>query len=574
MALRILLRGISGGVEGWNWESPSTSTLRVGRVDTLELVLSDSSASRRHAEFRLTENGWMLADLGSTNGTYRNGTRLGKEEVPIISSDIVRFGNVVFVVNIPPVLENRIGIVPVESFPIPDGVAESLSAIPSVPSFGDSDNPTFCDVAPPKPGGHPPLWRLRLSGNRPLATPAIANGRLFVGGGFGSHEFYAFAADTGQQLWRYDTKDDGPTAAIVEDGLVAFNTESCELEVVTVDGIPVWKKWLGDPLTSMPAAANGRVFIVFPDSKGDRCHYLACFQMRTGEEVWRQPVNGAAITAPVLAEGNVIVTTLDGALCCFHQDSGSHLWNADRNATSSPSIWRGRCYFSRRRWDSIQNECMSSSPSMMYGEFHDFEKTWQRADYLDYSKRQSLSDAEAMSQTLDGSVGFQTSKGDVDTNQSQVNLGQGTVAGLWSFQGSRPFFHRDDLYCCMGDSVLCLNPSTSRTVWKTKVIQGNNQLFDHVLTPPILVNGKVFVGTSFGEIACLCAHSGEWLWREIIGEPITFQPAVAQGRMYIPTSNGSLYCLETGDEKDDGWLMWGGTAAHNGADLAREEIIC
>ena len=102
-------------------------------------------------------------------------------------------------------------------------------------------------------------WKVSVPGRRPLATPALADGRLFLGGGFGSFDFYAFDSLTGSVLWQYQTEDDGPTAAVVQDGFVAFNTESCELEVVTVEGRPVWKKWLGDPLMSMPAIADGRV---------------------------------------------------------------------------------------------------------------------------------------------------------------------------------------------------------------------------------------------------------------------------------------------------------------------------
>jgi hypothetical protein len=49
-----------------------------------------------------------------------------------------------------------------------------------------------------------------------------------------------------------------------------------------------------------------------------------------------------------------------------------------------------------------------------------------------------------------------------------------------------------------------------------------------------------------------------------LGEPILFQPAVACGRVYAATHAGSLYCLETGDPKDDGWLMWGAGPEHNG----------
>src|SRR5262249_22084711 len=103
------------------------------------------------------------------------------------------------------------------------------------------------------PDGRITGWKTTIPGRRPLATPAVADGKVFLGGGFGSHEFYALDADTGALAWQYHTKDDGPTAAVVAGGLVAFNTESCELEVLTVAGQPVWKKWLGDPLMSMPA---------------------------------------------------------------------------------------------------------------------------------------------------------------------------------------------------------------------------------------------------------------------------------------------------------------------------------
>src|ERR1019366_7378979 len=36
-------------------------------------------------------------------------------------------------------------------------------------------------------------WKITIPGNRPLASPAIAEGKVFVGGGFGSREFLAVA---------------------------------------------------------------------------------------------------------------------------------------------------------------------------------------------------------------------------------------------------------------------------------------------------------------------------------------------------------------------------------------------
>jgi outer membrane protein assembly factor BamB len=84
-------------------------------------------------------------------------------------------------------------------------------------------------------------WLIEIPGNRPIATPAYWQGMLFVGGGYGSYEFYAFDAKTGKLIWKVKTKDDGPTAAVVEDGLVAFNTESCTVMVLDAKtGKLVW----------------------------------------------------------------------------------------------------------------------------------------------------------------------------------------------------------------------------------------------------------------------------------------------------------------------------------------------
>jgi predicted component of type VI protein secretion system len=48
----------------------------VGRDLTADIVISDSEVSRKHAHFTLTQGGYVLEDLGSTNGTIVNGDRL------------------------------------------------------------------------------------------------------------------------------------------------------------------------------------------------------------------------------------------------------------------------------------------------------------------------------------------------------------------------------------------------------------------------------------------------------------------------------------------------------------------
>src|SRR3954468_23290592 len=85
----IRLRGISDDIKGKVWESDSL--LRAGRLGSLEIVLDDSSVSRRHAEVRFqAPQGWLVKDLESTNGTYLNGQKVGGER-PVKQRDIVQF---------------------------------------------------------------------------------------------------------------------------------------------------------------------------------------------------------------------------------------------------------------------------------------------------------------------------------------------------------------------------------------------------------------------------------------------------------------------------------------------------
>jgi putative nucleotidyltransferase with HDIG domain len=94
----IRLRGISGPTKGKVWQSDQL--LRAGRLAALEIVLDDSSVSRKHAEVRLTEAGdWVVQDLDSTNGTYVNGTRVPpRQDQPVKARDIVQFGKVALMV--------------------------------------------------------------------------------------------------------------------------------------------------------------------------------------------------------------------------------------------------------------------------------------------------------------------------------------------------------------------------------------------------------------------------------------------------------------------------------------------
>jgi pSer/pThr/pTyr-binding forkhead associated (FHA) protein len=69
----------------------------IGRTRACDLCLTDLSVSRTHALLVRREDGWVLSDLGSHNGTRLNGW-LVREPVQVRAGDRVEFGSMAFII--------------------------------------------------------------------------------------------------------------------------------------------------------------------------------------------------------------------------------------------------------------------------------------------------------------------------------------------------------------------------------------------------------------------------------------------------------------------------------------------
>ena len=65
----------------------------VGRLPENMLQIDDASVSSRHAEILFENNSWFIRDLGSTNGTFLNGSKI--ENAVLNHGDELRFGSVI-----------------------------------------------------------------------------------------------------------------------------------------------------------------------------------------------------------------------------------------------------------------------------------------------------------------------------------------------------------------------------------------------------------------------------------------------------------------------------------------------
>jgi hypothetical protein len=78
----------------------SGTTFTIGRTQDCDLRIADLSVSRHHAQLERSDDGWLLSDLGSHNGTRVNGW-LVREPVPVHPGDLLQFGSATLKIQAP-----------------------------------------------------------------------------------------------------------------------------------------------------------------------------------------------------------------------------------------------------------------------------------------------------------------------------------------------------------------------------------------------------------------------------------------------------------------------------------------
>jgi len=465
--------------------------------------------------------------------------------------------------------------------------------------YGDGAPQTFKDKNMGFTG-----WRIQLEPRQGVPTPAVSEGRVFVGGGFGTHDFLAFDARTGTRAWHLRTKDDGPTAAVLAEGFVAFNTESCTLEVVeAASGAVAWERWLGDPLLAQPAVMDGRVFMAYPTRGG---HRLGAFALKNGSPLWETRLDHDVITAPVVAEGKVYLSTFDGRVWCIDPVTGKVLWTQQLQATSAPWVFEGDIYVARRK-DAPRGARQAGAPESHTGETaptpsdtpnvagggagapsrtsppsdtpfewigrHDSsDGHWKSSSPSSYAFYLSSDSGKARKRAyhqMDSSVGFASAPSSAKLHIAEKLIGENLVSRAWRFQGSRPVVVKGIQYDTTGDRLEASDARTGEILWSwhdAEAIEGERRL-----TPPAVANGRVWAGTWDGRIISWDGLTGDIRWQVKVGAPCHWQPAIHEGWVFAGLEDGTLLGFATGDALDTDWPMWGGGCGHNGKPIPQSQ---
>jgi outer membrane protein assembly factor BamB len=334
---------------------------------------------------------------------------------------------------------------------------------------------------------------------------------------------------------------------------------------------------------SQPAIADGRLYMAFPAGGG---HRLIAFELRSGRELWRVPIASDVISAPIAYGDSVFATTFDGTVYRFRSTDGGLAWREAYHATSAPWLWGDQVFVSHR--EDPSHAMLAPASRMLFGQSVSSSAPSQPVESVGRISTSSGASTQAgggwharsapwldpnvqnqshyhhAQHESDTSVGFANAPATANAPAAAANIGQGTVRGMWEFQGSRPCIVDGRVFLTQGDHLVALDADSGHEIWSIPLHGVVTTEGGHLASPPAPAGGNLYLAGVAGEVVVVSQQDGRVLQTIHIGESMRFQPAIVGGRLFVGTTSGSLISLDLNDAHADGWSMWGGTAAHNG----------
>lgn len=204
---------VSRGADAGRRFNIGAAAVTLGRHDQCAIQVQDTWVSRQHARISWSETGYIVEDLGSTNGTFVNGERVAAPRV-LGSGDVLRIGEQVEFV-----FHARVSAPAHEVPPLP-GVAPSPRA--------SAGPPQAYAPASPAPAREPSTPRQK----RPWIWVLVAVGVLLILG-IGGGAYYLLTLDKEQWVVFASTQADDDDDETSDTSIFIMRPNGTEVSQVT-----------------------------------------------------------------------------------------------------------------------------------------------------------------------------------------------------------------------------------------------------------------------------------------------------------------------------------------------------
>jgi outer membrane protein assembly factor BamB len=356
------------------------------------------------------------------------------------------------------------------------------------PQIGGMTGPP--DSGHPMPSADSILWQHNVAGWA-LNAPALSDGVVYVGAD--DAKVYALNAETGEQLWNFETGDVVRSPAIVSDGIVYVGSNDNNLYALDAEtGNLMWQHDTDDQVRYAPLVSSGLVYVPTISEGGRNLHAL---DAASGTQLWvasqYYPFDtGFESGIGAASDGDILLVIGDsGELHALDAQTGDLAW-------------------------SFRGEVGTDTPPVIVGN-------------LVYVT--AVNTAYAL---------------DLLTGEELWKYG----TERFPARGFAPVIDGGAYYFSPDDYVYALDTMTGQPIW-------TYQLDDLARTAPVVADSFVYVASESGRFHAIDIQTGELRWSIDAMTDTGFleSPAVDDGVLYLESSDGYLLALDaqTSDE------LWG-----------------
>ncbi len=318
-------------------------------------------------------------------------------------------------------------------------------------------------------------------------------------------------------VWKQTLPDTGfESTAVIADGIIYLGDVDGGFYAYRLsDGSEVWQQKFEDSgFLAGAAFHDGRLYV------GDFNGIVRALDAKDGKELWQYEAKGEAYAGPNVVDGRVLVTTEAGELISLDAETGKEQWHFQIEAPLRcwPTVVDGRVLLAGcdervhavdvatgKEVDGVDIDGPTgATPAMFNG--HALFGTEQGSFYSINSK-----DMKIAWRYLD------------DENIDPIH----SAAAVDS---------RVAVYGTQGKLAYALKPTSGDVAWTFPVRS-------HVESSPVIAGDSAFLATKRGMIHRVDVNTGEELWNYEAGGDFQASFAIADGKLVIGNTDGTLYCF-------------------------------
>lgn len=340
------------------------------------------------------------------------------------------------------------------------------------------------------------------------------------------------------------------------------------------------------------------------------------FGKKTGRFNWGLELGDNGVSASVLDEDFLIVTTESCTLYAINAKTGELVWSKwlGPEINSTPTVANGKVYavyptqlsretneikpyavicFDLKSGDILWQNWIGSEPlgspvacgqslfiTTSLGNLHQFDNISGK------SKSPARNGGFTSPPTIAGGIAYLTRTNKENPGQVQIEAfrtndlascgsfpvmackpddGKSRLAPseLMNFSLARPLYYRGKLYAVSGQSLICFDPVKHSTIWTFDLSKNPGMTEDEFSSMPVAVNQKIVVSTRSGKVLVVDPGKGVVETTYNLETPMKYQPIIHGGWIFAGSKEGKLISYNTGNPLLTGWPMWSMNAAHN-----------